>query len=619
MSVSVNTNTKLRSDGMNTIRTTSLSKSRIDRSHLRKSIAHRGIGLCVVILLLIFGGRESFAQGVGISESSITPNASAILELSSLTRGFLMPRNAATLGFTIQGLTFYNTTSDRINYFASGWKEIPVKTDNLSVFGSTTSAQLAGVISDETGTGLAVFATAPAFTGLSSTGAVVNLNLSSNFATNINTGTSTGAVSIGNSLSTGITLDPGTAGTTVIGDAAGTGAITLGSSTTTQTTIIGGGAGVSTVQIAGGAAANVTTIGDVQTAGSISMGNAMTSGTVSIAGGSAVMTGAITIGSTGATTSSTTIRGGTGVGAITLTPGIAGTTVIGAAAGTGAITLGSSSATQTVNVGTGAGAATVNIATGATNAKAVNIGAGAVANTILIGNTTAGTVTGINVAAATAQLHLGAGTATASQGAPLKLTTGTNLTAAEAGAVEYDGKVFYNTAVASTRQVTTTQQFISNTADFTMANLATAQSVFAAANDVITVAASTSYFFEATYNITGMGATTRTTATLFGGTATFTSIAYFATIVTGAANALSLVQSTKNCVTAAANVLNVTAVTAAATITLKGIMRINAAGTIIPQIQFSANPTGTILGTTNSWFRMWPIGTDAVAAVGNVN
>jgi hypothetical protein len=36
------------------------------------------------------------------------------------------------------------------------------KTDNLSVFAATTSAQLAGVLSDETGTGAAVFATGPA-------------------------------------------------------------------------------------------------------------------------------------------------------------------------------------------------------------------------------------------------------------------------------------------------------------------------------------------------------------------------------------------------------------------------------------------------------------------------
>lgn len=46
---------------------------------------------------------------------------------------------------------------------------------------------------------------------------------------------------------------------------------------------------------------------------------------------------------------------------------------------------------------------------------------------------------GISTSAPTAYLHIGAGTASANT-APLKFTSGTNLTAAEAGAVEYDGK-----------------------------------------------------------------------------------------------------------------------------------------------------------------------------------
>ena len=49
---------------------------------------------------------------------------------------------------------------------------------------------------------------------------------------------------------------------------------------------------------------------------------------------------------------------------------------------------------------------------------------------------------------ATALVHLGAGTATANT-APLKLTSGTNLTTAEAGTVEYDGSNFYSTADTS--------------------------------------------------------------------------------------------------------------------------------------------------------------------------
>lgn len=55
---------------------------------------------------------------------------------------------------------------------------------------------------------------------------------------------------------------------------------------------------------------------------------------------------------------------------------------------------------------------------------------------------------GIGVASPTAMLHLVGGTASANT-APLKLTSGTNLTTAEAGAHEYDGTVSYFTNDAS--------------------------------------------------------------------------------------------------------------------------------------------------------------------------
>ncbi len=48
----------------------------------------------VVILLLTIGFQKSYGQGVGISEVSITPDPSAILELrysSGLFKGFLAP------------------------------------------------------------------------------------------------------------------------------------------------------------------------------------------------------------------------------------------------------------------------------------------------------------------------------------------------------------------------------------------------------------------------------------------------------------------------------------------------------------------------------------------------
>ncbi len=299
-------------------------------------------------------------------------------------------------------------------------------------------------------------------------------------------------------------------------------------------------------------------------------------------------------------------------------PVASSTILIGGAAATGAITLGSSSATQTVNVGTGAGAATVNIATGATNGKAINIGTGAIANTILIGNTTAGTKTGINVGATTAQLHLGAGTATANQGAPLKFTSGTNLTTAEAGAFEYDGNAFYN-STASGRGVLPSYILNAVQADVPLGTVATAQSVFGASSDALTVQGNTTYFFEGQYLI-NTGATTHTTAVGFAlATATVTSFEYTVSTWSAAANTITTTQSSTHVSGVASKVINATSTAVWTIIRFQGVARINVGGTITPQITFSANPGGTNLTKVGSFIKFVPIGSGTVAGVGPWN
>ena len=159
--------------------------------------------------------------------------------------------------------------------------------------------------------------------------------------------------------------------------------------------------------------------------------------------------------------------------------------------------------------------------------------------------------------------------------------------------------------------------FASNVSDFTLANSASAQSPFAAAVDTLTVPAATTYFFELLLQITGMGATTRTTALEFdAGSATLTSISYFAEIFTGAANTIPTASGQLHAVAATAQILNATVATAAATIRARGLVRFNAAGTFIPQIKFSADPTGTILCKKDSFILLTPLGSNTVASVG---
>lgn len=156
------------------------------------------------------------------------------------------------------------------------------------------------------------------------------------------------------------------------------------------------------------------------------------------------------------------------------------------------------------------------------------------------------------------------------------------------------------------------------TADFTGADVNTAQPVFGTTQDALTVEASTSYRFRAEYVITrAAGTTSHTTGVLFGGTATFTSIDGVARAsnptgnVLGAASDIQITAATETVVTAAN-----TSATENVRITLDGIMRINGAGTIIPQFKFSAAPGGAPTVKRNSFFECWPIGTNTVATVG---
>lgn len=75
----------------------------------------------------------------------------------------------------------FNTTTNRFNYYNGGWRILPDTADGLAQFAATTSAQLAGVISDETGSGALVFGTSPTLTtptlGVASATSINNLSL----------------------------------------------------------------------------------------------------------------------------------------------------------------------------------------------------------------------------------------------------------------------------------------------------------------------------------------------------------------------------------------------------------------------------------------------------------
>lgn len=70
--------------------------------------------------------------------------------------------NIEALASPIEGMIAYATDTNQIGgYNGTSWDWGAVTSGTLAQFAATTSAQLAGVLSDETGTGAAVFATSP--------------------------------------------------------------------------------------------------------------------------------------------------------------------------------------------------------------------------------------------------------------------------------------------------------------------------------------------------------------------------------------------------------------------------------------------------------------------------
>jgi len=255
----------------------------------------------------------------------------------------------------------------------------------------------------------------------------------------------------------------------------------------------------------------------------------------------------------------------------------------------------------------GGNVTTVGLVTATGNVGGGNVNAGT--NVSAVGNVNGGNVN--------AFVRPTTGTSSA---APVLFTAGTNMTTPGAGAFEYDGVVFYGSPQSNQRGVVATEQFIALTANYTGADSASAQQVFdATTNGAVTLAASTTYMMEGVYYITrSAGTTSHTLSTLFALGGTLTSIAYTAETTSTTGNALGAVSRIYGTLASA------TVVTAASTdatenitVTIRGIVRTNAAGTFAPQIQYSAAPGGAPTILANSFFKLTPIGNNTVTTVGN--
>lgn len=134
--------------------------------------------------------------------------------------------------------------------------------------------------------------------------------------------------------------------------------------------------------------------------------------------------------------------------------------------------------------------------------------------------------------------------------------------------------------------------------------------------DVFTVEANSTYRVKGKW-IVNTGATTHTTAMAFSlSTATVTNFQYLVNLWSAAANTISTAQSSTHVSGVSSKVLNATSTAVYTLIEFEGIMVVGTGGTVTPQVNFSANPTGTNLMKRGSWTSFEKLGSDTVTTVG---
>lgn len=215
------------------------------------------------------------------------------------------------------------------------------------------------------------------------------------------------------------------------------------------------------------------------------------------------------------------------------------------------------------------------------------------------------------------ELLLSAGTTTVP---PLKFAAWVaGMTTPSAGSMNYDGLVPYFAHLTNVLGVlNVTQYSIVSDAAFFLAAATGVQSCFEAAGDVWNLNGNTSYDVEGMYAIQKSG-TTCTTAIAFelGGGASITRIKLMVLSHAAAADTTSTANNTTEITQISSTVVTISSATRVL-IHFKGMIRMNAGGTLTPQINFSAIPTTPFMGA-GSYIKFTPLGTDTQNRLGNVS
>lgn len=205
--------------------------------------------------------------------------------------------------------------------------------------------------------------------------------------------------------------------------------------------------------------------------------------------------------------------------------------------------------------------------------------------------------------------------------APLTFQSGTNLTTPAAGAMEYDGVIPMFTHAVNERGAINVEQWCRLSAAYTLTSQTAAQKLFnSTTNGAVTVAGSTTYQFECEFDLSSISGSSGTFGFAIGGTATLTSVKWWSL----ASKSVLNTQQPTNSATTASILMNTSAANVALTPAntvqtgyafIRGIIPVNAGGTIIPQVSLGV-ANAAVVGV-NSFFRLWPVGSNTAVSLGN--
>lgn len=286
------------------------------------------------------------------------------------------------------------------------------------------------------------------------------------------------------------------------------------------------------------------------------------------------------------------------------------------------ITVATANVTSTINAnvisGTGlistTGNVIGNVVSGALISTTGNVSGGNVISTgqiTAIGNVSGGNVTGL--------IRPVAGSASQP---PIQLLSGTNTSVAAAGAVEYDGTVFYQTATATQRGLMPGGFFVALNSNYSANDSAAAQKIFNQPSaGAVTVNTNTTYLIEGLYIISpavSMNAVAMQTLFALGSGASLNSIRYVADASVGLASGVNATTRTQVGVSTATTVTSAAPGGAATNfvVQISGIVRVNLGGTLTPQMAFTGTPGSAPSVLAGSYFRLTPLGTSSVTSIG---